>query len=170
MAELTPKQRRFVEEYLVDLNAAASARRAGYCPRSPKSAAATGSRLLRQKAVREAVREAMLERQRRTELSADYVLRNLMEIVERSMQRAPVLAGGGRQAVDGEGRHVWRFDGRTANRALELMGRHLGMFGDRPAQERSMAVAVAWEEALSAPDGEKTALSPPSEEGGVEET
>ena len=60
MAELTPKQRRFVEEYLVDLNAAASARRAGYCPRSPKSAAATGSRLLRQKAVREAVREAII--------------------------------------------------------------------------------------------------------------
>ena len=145
MAALTPKQQRFVEEYLVDLNAAASARRAGYSTRSPKSAAATGSRLLRQEAVREAVRRAMLERQRRTELSADYVLGNLMEIVERSMQRAPVLAGRDRQAVDDEGRHVWRFDGRTANRALELIGRHLGMFADRAAPEQGGPMAIAWE-------------------------
>ena len=42
MTKLTPKQQRFVEEYLIDLNAAASARRAGYSVRSADAAAKTG--------------------------------------------------------------------------------------------------------------------------------
>ena len=145
MTRLTPKQQRFVQEYLIDLNAAASARRAGYSFRSADAAARTGCRLLRQEAVRQAIRRAMLERQKRTEISADYVLSTLMEIVERSMQRAPVLSRSGEQLVDGEGRHVWRFDGRTASRALELMGRHLGMFADRVRPEHGGAISITWE-------------------------
>ena len=146
MAALTPKQQRFVQEYLVDLNAAAAARRTGYRVRTSAEAAKAGWRLLQHKAVREAVREAMLERQKRTELSADYVLSNLREIVERSMQRAPVLTRRGEQLTDAEGRHVWRFDGRTASRALELLGRHLGMFADRVRPERGGSISISWEE------------------------
>ena len=145
MTKLTPKQQRFVQEYLIDLNAAASARRAGYSVRSADAAARTGSRLLRQEAVRTAIRRAMLERQKRTEITADYVLSNLMEIVERSMQRAPVLSRRGEQLVDGEDRHVWRFDGRTASRALELMGRHLGMFAEHARTPVSGDFSISWE-------------------------
>lgn len=145
MTKLTPKQQRFVQEYLIDLNAAASARRAGYSVRSADAAARTGSRLLRQEAVRTAIRRAMLERQKRTEITADYVLSNLMEIVERSMQRAPVLSRRGEQLVDGEDRHVWRFDGRTASRALELMGRHLGMFAEHARTPVSGDLSISWE-------------------------
>lgn len=145
MTKLTPKQQRFVQEYLIDLNAAASARRAGYSVRSADAAARTGSRLLRQEAVRTAIRRAMLERQKRTEITADYVLSNLMEIVERSMQRAPVLSRRGEQLVDGEDRHVWRFDGRTASRALELMGRHLGMFAEHARTPVSGDISISWE-------------------------
>ena len=145
MAALTPKQQRFVQEYLVDLNAAAAARRTGYSVRSASQASATGCRLLRNRAVREAIRLAMLERQRRTELSADYVIATLREIVERSMQRSPVLTRRGEQLVDEEGRHVWRFDGRTASRALELLGRHLGMFADRVRQEKGGPISISWE-------------------------
>lgn len=151
MASLTPKQQRFVQEYLVDLNAAAAARRTGYCVRTSAEAAKAGWRLLQHEAVREAVREAMLERQKRTELSADYVLSNLREIVERSMQRAPVLTRRGEQLTDAQGRHVWRFDGRTASRALELLGRHLGMFAERVRPERGGAISVSWEEESAAP-------------------
>ena len=165
MTRLTPKQQRFVQEYLIDLNAAASARRAGYSVRSADAAAKTGSRLLRQEAVRQAVRRAMLERQKRTEISADYVLSTLMEIVERSMQRAPVLSRSGEQMVDGEGRHVWRFDGRTASRALELMGRHLGLFADRVRQEHGGAISITWEgQEGDAPSGTAPAAASDDEE------
>lgn len=160
MTRLTPKQQRFVQEYLIDLNAAASARRAGYSVRTADAAAKTGSRLLRQQAVRLAIRRAMLERQKRTEITADYVLSNLMEIVERSMQRAPVLSRRGEQLVDGENRHVWRFDGRTASRALELMGRHLGMFAEH-ARTSGGELSISWEGAEGKSDassgGEGTA-------------
>ena len=167
MTKLTPKQQRFVQEYLIDLNAAASARRAGYSVRSADAAARTGSRLLRQEAVRTAIRRAMLERQKRTEITADYVLSNLMEIVERSMQRAPVLSRRGEQLVDGEDRHVWRFDGRTASRALELMGRHLGMFAEHARTPVSGDLSISWEGGQaqnSAPkpspsDGERAAVA-----------
>ena len=145
MASLTPKQQRFVQEYLVDLNAAAAARRTGYSVRTPAEASKAGWRLLQRREVREAIREAMLERQKRTEITADYVLSNLMEIVERSMQRAPVLSRRGEQLVDGEDRHVWRFDGRTASRALELMGRHLGMFAEHARTPVSGDLSISWE-------------------------
>jgi hypothetical protein len=61
-------------------------------------------------------------------LDQAYVLTNLQEIVERCMQRAPVLRRDGDQAVDEEGRHVWRFDPKSACAALALLGNHLDLF------------------------------------------
>ena len=43
----------------------------------------------------------------------------------------PEYADGAPEMVDEEGRGVWRFDARSADKALELLGRHLGMFTDR---------------------------------------
>lgn len=70
--ELTDKQRCFVQEYLVDLNATQAAIRAGY---SEKTACEQGSRLLAHVKVSEAIRAAMQERAKRTEISQDDVLR-----------------------------------------------------------------------------------------------
>lgn len=125
---LTPKQAAFVAEYLVDLNATQAAIRAGY---SEKSAARIGVELLNKTQVREAVVSAQAQRAERVEITADYVLSNLQEIVERSMQRAPVLDLKGRQVQDAEGRDLWQFDAKNANRSLELLGKHLGMWRDR---------------------------------------
>lgn len=121
---LTPKQRAFVAEYLVDLNGAAAARRAGY---SAKNADNIASELLGKTQVREALAAAMEERSKRVEIDADYVLTNLLEIVERCMQRAPVMHRG-KQVEDEEGRGVWCFDGKNAIKALELLGKHKGMW------------------------------------------
>jgi phage terminase small subunit len=127
---LTPKQARFVDEYLVDLNATQAAIRAGY---SVKSAERIGLETLARPAVAAAIREAEAARSERVQVSADYVVENLTEIVERCMQRAPVMVRQGRETVhliDDEGRHVWQFDARGATGALALIGRHLGMFGE----------------------------------------
>ncbi len=69
---LTPKQQRFVEEYLVDLNATQAAIRAGYKEKSAKS---TAAKLLKVCGIAKAIATAQAKRSRRTRLSADQVLR-----------------------------------------------------------------------------------------------
>lgn len=141
MDKLTPKQQRFVEEYLVDLNATQAAIRAGY---SARNADKIASQLLGKSRVAAAIAYAKAERSARVAVSADYVLNNLVEIVERSMQRAPVVNMKGEQVVDEEGRFVWRFDGKTATRALELLGKHLGMYKDRVENDVSGGLEIKW--------------------------
>ena len=74
---LTPKQRRFVEEYLKDLNATQAAIRAGYSPRSAKQHA---DALLSKPHIAAAVTAAQAERSKRTEIDQDYVLARMVEI------------------------------------------------------------------------------------------
>ena len=66
---LTPKQTRFVEEYLVDLNGKQAGIRAGY---APASAEVQPSRLLRNAKVQKALEAAMQARSKRTEVTADF--------------------------------------------------------------------------------------------------
>lgn len=77
MANLTPKQQRFVEEYLIDLNATQAAIRAGY---SEKSAQEIGAENLSKPMVAKAIQEALQERKERVQIDSDYVLKRLVEI------------------------------------------------------------------------------------------
>lgn len=74
---LTAKQARFVEEYLVDLNGTQAAIRAGY---SPKTAAATASRLLRNVKMRAYIAELMAPAVKAAELSAERVLKEMTRL------------------------------------------------------------------------------------------
>ncbi|MBX5757881.1 terminase small subunit [Pseudomonas aeruginosa] len=76
---LTKKQRLFVDEYLIDLNATQAAIRAGY---STRRATEIGYQLLQRPEVAQAIQAAMAERSKRTEVEADYVIRRLREIDE----------------------------------------------------------------------------------------
>lgn len=138
MAGLTEKQKRFVDEYLVDLNATAAAKRAGY---SEKTADRIGPKLVVKSCVSKAIQERMQAREERVNITQDYVLGNLTEIVERCMQRRPVLNMGGKQVQDEEGNNLWAFDAKGANRALELLGKHLGMFKDKVEMDVSLTPA-----------------------------
>ena len=71
------RQIKFVEEYIKSLNATDAAIRAGY---SEKTARSQGSRLLTNVDIQNAIQEAKAERQERTKIDADYVLRRLVEI------------------------------------------------------------------------------------------
>lgn len=104
---LTDKQQRFVEEYLVDLNASAAARRAGY---SESTAGSIGFENLQKPEIAAAITEGRNAQQERTEITADLVLRRLVE------------------ESSGE-----THSGRI--RALELLGKHLAMFTDRRSDE-----------------------------------
>lgn len=76
---MTPKQQRFVEEYLIDLNATQAAIRAGY---SERTAYRTGADCLKKPQIAAAISEAQAARAKRTEINADWVLRRLAEEVE----------------------------------------------------------------------------------------
>ena len=80
MANLTPKQQRFVEEYLIDLNATKAYIRAGYAVKNDETASVMASRLLGNDKVQATIQEALKARQERTQIDSDYVLKRLVEI------------------------------------------------------------------------------------------
>lgn len=141
VVKLTDKQKMFVAEYLIDLNATQAAIRAGY---SAKNADSIGLQLLRKTQVQEALKAAMDKRAKRVELTAEQVLADIREIKERCMQKVPVMyydkedkeykqetalvkhADG---TVKEEG--IWKFDAQSALKACELEGKHLKLFTDR---------------------------------------
>lgn len=77
MARLTEKQKRFVSEYLVDLNASAAAKRAGY---SEKTACEQGSRLLANVKVQEEIQKRQVKLQGKLEITQERVLEELAAI------------------------------------------------------------------------------------------
>lgn len=130
---MTPKQERFVAEYLVDLNATQAAIRAGY---SPKTAGSQGDRLLKNAEIAAAVVAAQAKRAERTEVTQDYVLTKLVENVERSMQAEPVRDREGTPT----GEYVYQ--GSVANGALTLLGKHLGMFGEKQTHDGEVVIRI----------------------------
>lgn len=75
--KLSPREKAFVDEYLIDLSATKAAIRVGY---SERSAHVLGSRLLQKPAVREAIEAAMAERSRKTGITADRVLEEIAAV------------------------------------------------------------------------------------------
>ena len=127
MANLTPKQQRFVEEYLIDLNATQAAIRAGY---SEKTAKSVGHENLTKPDIAKAIQEAQNKRVERTEITQDYVLTNIQKVIERCMQVQQVdncLT----QTEGGELAQAFMFKEQGALKGLELLGKHLGMFKDK---------------------------------------
>lgn len=79
MAKLTDKQELFAREYLSDLNATQAAKRAGY---SDKTAYSIGQENLKKPEIQDRIAQLKAERNERTQVNADYVLRRLVEIDE----------------------------------------------------------------------------------------
>ena len=76
MANLTPKQQRFVEEYLIDLNATQAAIRSGY---SEKTAKEIGSENLTKPNIAKAIQEAQERLSNKTQLTVDMVVNGLLK-------------------------------------------------------------------------------------------
>lgn len=96
MARLTEKQKRFVAEYLVDLNATQAATRAGY--KDPN----IGRQLITKNNVADAIQKALKKREQRTEITQDRVLAELAAIaLTDRTQIAKVVKKQARNPIDG---------------------------------------------------------------------
>ena len=122
---LTAKQEQFCLEYMIDLNATQAAIRAGY---SAKTADVIGCENLVKPNIASRIAEMQAERKERTIVDADFVITSLVEVAKRCMQAEPVMA----RTADGmEETGEYKFEHSGANRALELLGKNIGMFVDR---------------------------------------
>jgi phage terminase small subunit len=130
--KLTPKQQRFVDEYLIDLNATQAAIRAGY---SERTARAIGAENLTKPDIAAAIDAKRMKVAEKAELSVAWVLERLRAVAERCMQSEPVLDKRGEPVMvetsAGDLAPAFTFQAAAANRSLELLGKHLGMFPDK---------------------------------------
>ncbi len=140
---MTPKQERFVAEYLIDLNATQAAIRAGY---SEKTAQVIGSENLSKPMIAAAVAAAQAERSERTEVTQDYVLTSIMETMERCKQAEPVVYQNGNPVMidtpDGEIAPAYKFEAAAVLKGAELLGRHLAMFTDKTINRHQIEFAA----------------------------
>lgn len=139
---LTPKQERFVQEYLVDLNATQAAIRAGY---SEANASRIASELLDKTHVRELIDEARAERSEKTKIDAHWVLERLAaeavadvgDLYDENGKFLPVkdwpliwrqgLVAGVKTHVSEDGVAIIDVKLSDRVRRLELIGKHIGV-------------------------------------------
>lgn len=120
--ELNPNQQRFVKEYPLDLNATKAAIRAGY---SENGASVQGTRLLANANIKLALAKVLQKRAEKTEINAEYVLRQADVLLQRCLQQEPVMKKNEQGELVETG--VWKFDSAGAGKALELLGKHVNV-------------------------------------------
>lgn len=151
--KLTPKQKRFVEEYLIDLNATQAAIRAGY---SEKTARKIGNENLTKPDIQSVIQEKIQEREKRTEVTSDRVVQELAKIAFADLKDFVTWDENGVMIIDSdqvdgtvlaeisETTNIQTFpNGGESERiqkkvkpydkmkALEMLGKHLGMLTDK---------------------------------------
>lgn len=158
MAKLTKKQQQFVEEYLIDLNATQAAIRAGY---STTSARQIADENMSKPYIKEAIEKALAERSRRTGINADRIVQELAKIAFLNptdvinMDEATVKGEANRDDTaaiasvkvkkiptdDGDitEREVKTYD---KIKALELLGKHIGLFSDKLKVEGAIPIVI----------------------------
>jgi phage terminase small subunit len=158
MAKLTAKQKKFVEEYLIDLNATQAAIRAGY---SPDTAKEIGCENLTKPNIKTEIDKAMAERSRRTGISQDRVLRELAKIAfvnpgdVINLNQATVKSDAKEEDLAAIAsvkiKNIPTEDGEITEReiklcdklkALDLLGKHLGIYDKKDAEDKNLTITI----------------------------
>lgn len=163
MAKLTEKQQLFVSEYLIDLNATQAAIRAGY---SAKTANEQASRLLANVSIQQAISEKMAERSKRTGINQDRVVLELAKIA--LVKMTDIVDSYGRikstasaddlaciesvkyKSSESDTGSSEEREVKIASKlkALELLGKHLGMWNDKLDVNITSPIVISGEDAL----------------------
>jgi phage terminase small subunit len=175
---LTDKQKLFADEYLIDLNATRAYKVAYPNTKKDETAASLGARMIRNDKVAEYIKKRMEERSKRTEITQDFVLKELYEIAKANgsdfaqVVQEPIIQNGQyvrdpdtgqlrkqdvvkvvptdqltddkKKAIAGikEGKYGVEVATCDKVKALELLGRHLGMFKDKVEVEGNIGVNI----------------------------
>lgn len=155
---MTAKQKRFCEEYLIDLNATQAAIRAGY---SPESAQQIGAENMSKPVIRARIDTEMAERSRRTGVNADRVVQELAKIAfvkatdvidpntatvldSATEEDKACIASVKFKSSSGESSDSVEREIRMCDKlkALELLGKHLGMFVDKVETNSPVTIVI----------------------------
>lgn len=158
MARLTAKQKKFVEEYLIDLNATQAAIRAGY---SPNTAQEQSSRLLSNVMVKNEIDKAIAERSRRTGINQDRVLRELAKIAfvnpgdvinfDEATVKGDAKEDDLAAITSVKVKEIPTEDGEITEReiklcdklkALDLLGKHLGIYDKHESEDKNLTITI----------------------------
>lgn len=163
MAKLTAKQKRFVEEYLIDLNATQAAIRAGY---SAKTAKDIGCENLAKPNIQEVLSQKMAERSKRTGISQDRIVLELARIA--FMKMTDIVNADGEintgatdddlaciesikyKKSESDTGYSEEREVKVASKlkALELLGKHMGMWNDKLDVNVALPVVISGEDNL----------------------
>lgn len=119
---LNDRQKRFCDEYLIDLNGTQAAIRAGY---SAKTAAAIGAENLIKPNIQSYLKQRLNDREQRTEITQDMVIKELRDVAFA-------------EAADYTDAKL-KYSNKL--KALELLGKHMGMFVDRVKMQTDVNIA-----------------------------
>lgn len=153
---MTDAQKRFCDEYLTDLNATRAYKVAYLRCKKDETANVNGSKLLRNAKVQEYISEKMKEREKRTEITQDMVIKELAKIAFLDIRKLYTENGQLKNIADMDSETAGaissletleKYEGYGDDRekigdtqkvklldktkALELLGRHLGIFNDK---------------------------------------
>lgn len=161
---MTKKQKRFVEEYLIDLNATQAAIRAGY---SPDTAQQMGSENLSKPVIKNAIDKTIAERSRRIGINQDRVIQEIAKLAflnpidvidmdeatikgEANRDDTACIASVKVKVIPGEDGNITEREVKTYDKlkALELLGKHLGMFTDKLKMEGNVPVVIMGDDQL----------------------
>lgn len=150
---LTPKQERFCQEYMIDLNGTKAAIRAGYSERSAES---TASEILTYPKVQAKIAELQKTVADKLSINAEWVTQRFKDISDRCMTAEPVMIrnGDGGWMESGE----YQFDSSGANKATEMLGKMLGVF-EKDNKQKSDTVNQIIRTVLTKPVEYKPSIS-----------
>lgn len=163
MVRLTNKQRLFVQEYLIDLNATQAAIRAGY---SVESARDIGCENLTKPNIQHEIAVAMAERSKRTGVNQDRIvlelarlaLVNMTDVVDNEGKIKDTATEDDLSCIESikykssDSESGWSVEREvkigSKLKALELLGKHLGMWNDKIDVNVAVPIVISGEDAL----------------------
>lgn len=133
---MNDKQKRFADEYLIDLNGTKAAIRAGY---AENSAAVQASQMLNNEEIKKYLDQRKQEIDDELGISAYWVKKRFKEISDRCMTAEPVMI-----KVDGEWVESgeYQFDSSGANKATESLGKIIGVFEKDNSQSKAEPTTI----------------------------
>jgi len=156
---LTDNQQRFADYYLSNGCNAKQAYISAYGVKNEKSAESLSSKMLRNVKVSAYIEQRQKDLQEATQVTQEYVIKNLKEVAERCMKHKPVMVFNPvekcyeqkqEELFDEDGNSagytgVYTFDSMGANRALELLGKTLGMFSDKSDNNVPTVINISYD-------------------------